>query len=275
MTLLSGFAPATLPARCGSMVTGGPPSVAIFVAATPGSGKAAALICSAAAGAASAAAAGAAGAASFAGGKVSAAVAILVWSTVAEASARAGAASLCAGLSEAGIAGFAASGGEDSSGFSAVTFWGSTGAELIAACPAGLADAKGTSADGVSILGVSTAGVSTRSSARTGLAVSLVASPCCANVVSGAACHDGLLANSSWAARSSAAAPSPKTRIDSESTIAVSRKRKPGSIDASSTFAGLLQSLLSVQERGDHKIGVFTAQLTLQRAANQVDLRIA
>jgi hypothetical protein len=46
-------------------------------------------------------------------------------------------------------------------------------------------------------------------------------------------------------------------------------------MDASSTFAGLLQSFLSFQERGDHKIGVFTAQLTLQRAANQVDLRIA
>src|SRR5713101_9090825 len=140
MTLLSGFAPAILPGGCGSMVTGGPPSVAIFVAATPGSGKAAALICSAAAGAVSAAGAttAAAGAASFAGGKVSVAVAILVWSTVAEASARAGAASLCAGLSEAGIAGFAASGGDESSGFSAATFWGSAGAELIAAGSAGV-----------------------------------------------------------------------------------------------------------------------------------------
>jgi hypothetical protein len=46
-------------------------------------------------------------------------------------------------------------------------------------------------------------------------------------------------------------------------------------MDASSTFAGLLQSFLSFQERGDHKIGVFTAQLRLERAANQVDLRIA
>jgi hypothetical protein len=222
-------------------VTGGPPSVAIFVAATPGSGKAAADLCSAAAGAASAAgaSAGAAGAAWCAGGKVSAAVAILVWSTITGASARAGAASLCAGLSGAGIAGFAASGGDDSSGVSAATFWGSAGAELIAACSGGPADAAGTSADGVSILGVSTAGVSTRSSARTGPAASLVVSPCCAKLVSGAACHDGLLANSSWAARSSAAAPSPKTKIDSESMIAVSRKRKPGSIDASSTFAGV------------------------------------
>jgi len=32
---------------------------------------------------------------------------------------------------------------------------------------------------------------------------------------------------------------------------------------------------LSVQERGDHKIGVFAAQLILQRATNQVVLRIA
>ena len=40
LTLLSGFAPATFPARCGAMVTGGPPSVAIFVAATSGSGEA-------------------------------------------------------------------------------------------------------------------------------------------------------------------------------------------------------------------------------------------
>jgi hypothetical protein len=31
-------------------------------------------------------------------------------------------------------------------------------------------------------------------------------------------------------------------------------------MDASSTFAGVLQSLLSFQERGDHKIGVFAAQ---------------
>jgi len=37
----------------------------------------------------------------------------------------------------------------------------------------------------------------------------------------------------------------------------------------------LLQSFLSFQERGDHKIGVFKAQLMLQRAANQIDLRIA
>jgi len=45
-------------------------------------------------------------------------------------------------------------------------------------------------------------------------------------------------------------------------------------MDASSTFAGLLQSFLSLQERGDHKIGVFTALLIHQRAANQVDSRI-
>ena len=77
-------------------------------------------------------------------------------------------------------------------------------------------------------------GVSTRSSASTGAWLRL----CCANIVSGAACHDGLLANSSWAARSSAAAPSPKTSIDIDNTIAANRKRKPGSMDANSAFAG-------------------------------------
>jgi hypothetical protein len=46
-------------------------------------------------------------------------------------------------------------------------------------------------------------------------------------------------------------------------------------MDASSTFAGLLQSFLSFQERGDHKIGVFAAQQRFGRAANQVVLRIA
>ena len=57
------------------------------------------------------------------------------------------------------------------------------------------------------------------------------ASVCCANIVSGAARQDGMLANSSCAARSSAAAPSPKTRIDIDSTIAANRKRKPGSME--------------------------------------------
>ena len=57
---------------------------------------------------------------------------------------------------------------------------------------------------------------------------------------SGATRHAGVLANSSWAARSRAAAPSPNTRTDIDSTIAASRKRKPGSMDAISAFAAEL-----------------------------------
>ena len=43
--------------------------------------------------------------------------------------------------------------------------------------------------------------------------------------------------------RSSAAAPSPKTRTDIDSTIAANRKRKPGSMDASSALPGGLQAV--------------------------------
>jgi hypothetical protein len=50
-----------------------------------------------------------------------------------------------------------------------------------------------------------------------------------------------MLANSSCAARSNAAAPSPKIRIDIDSTIAVNRKRKPGSMVAGSAFGGGLE----------------------------------
>ncbi len=78
-------------------------------------------------------------------------------------------------------------------------------------------------------------------------------------LVSGAACHDGVLANSSWAARSSAAAPSPKTSIDIDNTIAANRKRKPGSMDAEfrlrEDIAGYLQRPLSRRERGDDRTG--------------------
>ncbi len=72
-----------------------------------------------------------------------------------------------------------------------------------------------------------------------------------ANTGSGGARRDGRLANSSCAARNRAAAPRPNTRIDIESTIAANRKRKPGSMDASSA---LLDSagLLMPRERGDH-----------------------
>ena len=68
----------------------------------------------------------------------------------------------------------------------------------------------------------------------------------------GATRHVGVLANSSWAARSRAAAPSPNTRTDIDSTIAASRKRKPGSMDTISAFAVDLGRLLEPWERGDH-----------------------
>src|ERR1700712_1276369 len=89
-------------------------------------------------------------------------------------------------------------------------------------------------------------GGSTPSKASTGLDGSLG----CANIVAGAERHDGLLANSSWAARSSAAAPSPKIRIDIDNTIAENRKRKPGSMNANSAFAGCAKAV-EHRERGE------------------------
>ena len=49
------------------------------------------------------------------------------------------------------------------------------------------------------------------------------------------------MAKSSCAARSKAAAPSPKTNIEIDKTIAANRKRKPGSIDGNSAFAGICE----------------------------------
>jgi len=67
ITLRSGFALSAFVGGCISVVTGGPPSVAIFVDAMSASGEACALIAS-----------GAAGAASLIGGKTCAVAAILV-----------------------------------------------------------------------------------------------------------------------------------------------------------------------------------------------------
>src|ERR1700722_20001488 len=75
---------------------------------------------------------------------------------------------------------------------------------------------------------VSTTGGSTRNVASMGS----VGSARWAKLTSGAARQDELLAKDSCAARSSAAAPSPKTRSDIDNMIAANRKRKPGSIDA-------------------------------------------
>ena len=79
--------------------------------------------------------------------------------------------------------------------------------------------------------GFSATGGSTRSNASVGGGSSLWR----ANIGSGVARREGRLANSSCAARNRAAAPRPKIRTDIERTIAVNRKRKPGSMDASST----------------------------------------
>ena len=92
-----------------------------------------------------------------------------------------------------------------------------------------------------------------------------------ANTGSGGARRDGMLANSSWAARNKAAAPSPNTRIDIERTIAVNRKRKPGSMDASSAFGGSLRGPLRPRERGDHCL----TDSHVRIAANQADLRVS
>ena len=117
----------------------------------------------------------------------------------------------------------------------------------------------------------SAAGGSTRSIARTGCRWFRCR---CAKTGSGLACHDGVLANSSCAARSNAAAPNPKTSIDIDNTIAANRKRKPGSMDASSAFAGFFAKAFEQRERGDDKIAAFATRRHRQRAANQADFRI-
>ena len=159
-------------------------------------------------------------------------------------------------LSATVTSGFAVPGGGESSGFSAVIRSGSAGAEVIAAEVASAGALSGRN----SISGAfSIAGASTRRIASTGR----VGSAGCANIVSGAPRHVGLPANSSWAARSNAAAPSPKTRIDIDNTMAANRKRKPGSMEAGSAFGDILQNIwrnilqrpLSHRERGDHNTG--------------------
>ena len=60
--------------------------------------------------------------------------------------------------------------------------------------------------------------------------------------VSGVTRHDGLEAKSSCAARSNAAAPNPNTTIETDSRMAASRKRMPGSICGDdSAVAGTLR----------------------------------
>src|SRR5580700_9033685 len=121
------------------------------------------------------------------------------------------------GLSEALV-----SAGGASSGFTAATCSEVAGA--VAAGEVSTDEATGEACSGA----FSTTGVSTRSVASMGS----VESDRWAKVTSGAARQDELLAKDSCAARSSAAAPSPKTRSDIDNMIAANRKRKPGSIDA-------------------------------------------
>ena len=223
------------------MATAGPPSVAILVEAGFGSAAAGALTGS------DAADSDITGATSFAGDKTcgdrickdklcsvdatfvssagGAASAVSVMASVGAA-----AASVCRGLSAAGsglaTAGVVVSG---CSGFNAAICSGSAGGEAIAAGPADSAIlSAGMSSD-------DRGSGSSRSIASTGLVASLAASlgtsVCCAKLVSGPARQAGVLANCSWAARSSAAAPSPKTSIDIDNTIAANRKRKPGSME--------------------------------------------
>lgn len=84
--------------------------------------------------------------------------------------------------------------------------------------------------DGV---GSTAASGSARNTASTGWA----GSEACANTCScGPFRQDGLLTYCSWVARSSAAAPRPNTRMEVDSRIAASRKRKPGSIGRVANF---------------------------------------
>jgi len=141
--------------------------------------------------------------------------------------------------SAAGISGFTDSAGAASSGFNAADFSGSAGA-ASAAGAAGVSVSAGEIAAALSGAFSATGG-SKRSRASVGTTGSLG----WANTGSGVGRRDGMLANCSWAARSNEAAPSPKTITDIDRTIAANRKRKPGSMDASSALprtAGLLMS---------------------------------
>src|ERR1700722_10984374 len=254
MALEPDFALSALAGDGALMVTAGPPSVAIFIAAMLAPGES---DVPAGSGDVVVAARGAAG--SVAGNKISSGAvvfvvgvfvstvlasatvvssivvsailvsAILVSAAGAGGSAGADDASLCGESSTAAVSGFTASGGGESSGPGGAVRSGSTGAKASAADGASLAGA---------LSGVfSVTGVSMRSNASTGRVVSTG----CANTVSGAARHVGVLANSSWAARSKAAAPSPNTRSDIDNTMAANKKRKPGSMDAGSAFERYLE----------------------------------
>ena len=214
-----------------STITAGPPSVAILVAAAlPSSG--------------SRSGAGTAGAEPLAAGSADVSAIAATTSTSATGT------SVPTGPDGVPVVASVAGAGCLSSMLRAATLSGSAGLSS-AAVPAALRypAISGTAAERSSSRGFSAAGRSTRSRARLGIGSSFSL----AKTGSGGARRDGRLANSSCAARNRAAAPSPNTRIDIERTIAVNRKRKPGSMDASSA---LLKSagLLMPRERGDHSL---------------------
>ena len=138
MTLLTCLATVVFAGGGASIVTGGPPSVAILVEAMSASAEAGGLACSGAAGAASLA-----GAETSSGADAGVDVAIFVSSAAAGATACAGAASCWAGLSAAGISGLAVSGGDEFSGCSAAVLSGSAGT-VVTSGSAGVAVASGS-----------------------------------------------------------------------------------------------------------------------------------
>ena len=193
------------------MITAGPPSVAILVAAAlPSSG--------------SRSGAGTAGAEPLAAGSADVSAIAATTSTSATGT------SVPTGPDGVPVVASVAGAGCLSSMLRAATLSGSAGlsSAAVPACSA----ISGTAAERSSSRGFSAAGRSTRSRARLGIGSSFSL----AKTGSGGARRDGRLANSSCAARNKAAAPSPNTRIDIERTIAVNRKRKPGSMDASSAL---------------------------------------
>jgi hypothetical protein len=153
---------------------------------------------------------------------VSLVVAAVFVSPAVAASVPAGAASGTGGLSATGAGvstGLAISAGGVSSGGKAVTWSLVMGPVIASAGAAGAAESFGGSA-----------GFAVTGSTRNAASIGSVVSGRCANATSGGACQDEVLAKDSWAARNSAAAPSPKMRSDIDNMVAAKRKRKPGSM---------------------------------------------
>ena len=244
------------------MRTAGPPSVAILVAAGLPSDEAASVAGSAGDGGATAEGPGVS------------TMAATFTSTLARGASVAVAGGGAAGVSAlacfAGSSGFAASTCIGSAGFSAASFSGSAGLPSGAACPvgAGVSEAASGTAAGTFSAGFSATGGSTRSSASVGGGPSFRR----ANIGSGVARRGGRLANSSCAARNRAAALSPKTRIDIDRTMAVNRKRKPGSMDASSS-PPCIWRVIGCQ--GNAVTTVWPRFARGERWANQADLRVS